>query len=60
MLTLQCFFPAEGEKVVEEKNKEATAEATDTKDKSEVSDMKKGTSYFLPYDAAPNTKTLVC
>lgn len=46
--------------MAEEKNKEATAEATDTKDKSEVSDMKKGTSHFLPYDAAPNTKTPVC
>lgn len=50
-------FPAEGEKAAEEKEKEApaTAEATDAKDKSEASDVKKGTSRFLRYDVAINT-----
>lgn len=48
---LQCFFPAEGEKAAEEKEKDkeapAATEAADVKDKSEAADMKKGASLYL-------------
>lgn len=42
------FFPVEAEKASEEKEKTPTAtEASDAKDKTEVADVKKGTSHCL-------------
>lgn len=50
----RIFFPADAEKAGEEKDKEKekredmiAAAETDTKDKSEAADMKKGTSHSL-------------
>lgn len=58
-MQIVTVFPAEGEKLAEEKEKDKeTTEATDAKDKAEAADVKKGTSHRLWHSAAPGCVTV--